>query len=383
MAVRLNTTGQAVSWQDYNGDLDGLASLSVSLTFTPTATTDARLFGKWNFFAFGHCFSTYLSNTDEIVFIVAGTGGYRARVTTSSPITVNEPNRIVVRWTAAGVMAIAVNGVDCPLATFGGFNDVVTGLNTTVSTLLKIGHQDIASGDISAVGSYAELAVWNVDIGAPAALAVTDTVAPESPVTYTSGLFFYVPMCRNGVGFPFPDPYFKNLINNVDAGTYTLDEFPTGTAEHPFVVYPDPSAYDAGFCDVAHVVEVEPEIAQSFGPLVWVEWGGSDDAIRVWAPVDLPDPSTYYHGYKTPWLLSAGKVVRALSDEQGEYQGQTFDVTVNDTSRDLRTLLGTSDDRRHLLNTRGVMRMISQDDWRAKLVPRTVAIGKLRNYRLH
>lgn len=129
--------------------------------------------------------------------------------------------------------------------------------------------------------------------------------------------------------------------------------------------------------------EVEPEIGQSFGPLVWVEWEGSDDTIRVWAPVDLPDPSTYYHGYKAPKLLGAGRVVRALSDEQGEYQGQTFEITINDTNRDIRTLLGVSDNRRHLLNTRLVMRMISQADWRARRVPRTVAIGKLRNYRLH
>lgn len=135
--------------------------------------------------------------------------------------------------------------------------------------------------------------------------------------------------------------------------------------------------------------EIEPEIGQSFGPLVWVEWEGTDGTTRVWAPVDLPDPTTYYKGYKSPRLLSAGRVVRALSDEQGEYQGQTFDVTVNDSpmngsgGRDLRTLLGTSDSRRHLLNSRVVVRMISQEDWRARRVPRTVAIGQVRNYRNH
>lgn len=143
-----------------------------------------------------------------------------------------------------------------------------------------------------------------------------------------------------------------------------------GYRSHPAFWQPDTS-------------EVAPEIAQSFGPLVWVEWEGSDDTIRVWAPVDLPDPSTYYHGYKAPKLLSAGRVVRALSDEQGEYQGQTFEVTVSDVDGDLRTLLGLTDGRRHLLNTRMVMRMISQDDWRARRVPRTVAIGQVRNYRLH
>lgn len=129
--------------------------------------------------------------------------------------------------------------------------------------------------------------------------------------------------------------------------------------------------------------EVTVEPGQSFGPLVWDEWEGSDGTVRVWAPVDLPDPAGYYHGYKSPKLLIAGRVVRALSDEQGEYQGQTFESTVKDIDRDLRTLLGRTDERRHFLNTRIVRRMISQDDWRLKLVPRTVAIGMVRNYRLH
>lgn len=129
--------------------------------------------------------------------------------------------------------------------------------------------------------------------------------------------------------------------------------------------------------------EVEPEVGQSFGPLVWDEWEATDGTTRVWAPVDLPDPASYYFGYKPPKLLRAGKVVRALSDEQGEYQGQTFESTVIDIDRDLRTLLGQTDDRRHFLNTRIVRRMISEDDWRLKKIPRTVAIGLVRNYRLH
>lgn len=129
--------------------------------------------------------------------------------------------------------------------------------------------------------------------------------------------------------------------------------------------------------------EIEPEVGESFGPLVWDEWEGTDGTTRVWAPVDLPDPASYYFGYKPPKLLRAGTVVRALSDEQGEYQGQTFESTVIDVDRDLRGLLGQSDERRHFLNTRVVRRMISYADWRLKKIPRTVAIGLVRNYRLH
>lgn len=197
-----------------------------------------------------------------------------------------------------------------------------------------------------------------------------------------------------------PVGYFAGDYLHVEVG-YVLYVAPAdnscytafGTKNASGTILPDYVAGDAAYGPGTNLLgaswvdvtanEVAPEIAQSFGPLVWVEWEGSDDTIRVWAPVDLPDPSTYYHGYKAPKLLSAGRVVRALSDEQGEYQGQTFEITVQDTDRDLRTLLGLSDGRRHLLNTRMVMRMISQADWRARRVPRTVAIGQVRNYRLH
>lgn len=130
--------------------------------------------------------------------------------------------------------------------------------------------------------------------------------------------------------------------------------------------------------------EMEPVITpgESFGPLVWAEFAGPDDATHVWAPVDLPDPSTYYHGFKSAKILGFGPVARALSDENGDYESQRFEVTLSDIDRTIRTWLGT-DATRLLVNKLLVLRMISDTGRRALERPRTVAIGLVRTYRLH
>ncbi len=385
MSVNINNVTDLIAWPAYTTPLDGATALTVHVDmFTKASLNDGAMLSTWlNGFTFGQQFVTGTTAGDELVIAVFGTGGYRARMTTNSPLVINSRINACFRWTAAGdFMAITVNGVDCPLAVYAGMNSSVTALNSVVSVGLHLGALNL--GGDAFLAAYQELALWDVNIGDAEALAITDAVAPEAPPTYPTNLFFYVPACTCSAGNPFNDPYLKNVIDDVQAHPIVLDD-PPAVVTHQYVVYPEGSPYASDFCVVVdpNPVEVEPETGDSFGPLVWVEWGGSDDVIRVWAPVDLPDPDTYYHGYKAPLLLLAGRVVRALSDEQGEYQGQVFDATIDDTGRDIRTLLGASDNTRHLLNTRGVMRMISQADWRLKLTPRTVAIGLVRNYRLH
>lgn len=125
--------------------------------------------------------------------------------------------------------------------------------------------------------------------------------------------------------------------------------------------------------------EMEPELGQSFGPILWAEYATPpSDAIRVMAGVDLADPSTYYGGYKEPRLIAPGTVARALSDEQGQYQGARFTVSLDDTDRVFRDLL---DRYGTLANRRLVIRMISDEDRRALKKPRTVAVGIVRDYR--
>jgi len=123
------------------------------------------------------------------------------------------------------------------------------------------------------------------------------------------------------------------------------------------------------------------EPGQSFGPLVWAEVVGADNVIRAYAPVTLVDPAAYYSGYKVARLLGMGRIARALSDEQGQYESQRFSTTLDDVDRTWRDWLGDAATRL-ILNDRVVVRMISEPAWRLKLRPRTVAIGLVRDYRL-
>lgn len=123
-------------------------------------------------------------------------------------------------------------------------------------------------------------------------------------------------------------------------------------------------------------------VGDSFGPLLWAEIEQPDGSTTVHAPVDLPDPPTYYHGYKGPSLLGAGRVRRALSDEQGQYESQRFTLSLDDTARTWRALLGTPSSARLLLNKRVVVRMVSDPGRRTLQRPRTVALGLIRSYEL-
>lgn len=120
----------------------------------------------------------------------------------------------------------------------------------------------------------------------------------------------------------------------------------------------------------------------SEAPVLWAELEQPDDTLVLVAPVGLPDGATYYHGWKAAALLAAGRIRRALSDDEGQYEVQRFDVTLSDVSRTWRTWLGQPSTDAVVLNHRVVVRLAS-DAWRrAELRPRTVAIGLIRGYRL-
>lgn len=117
-------------------------------------------------------------------------------------------------------------------------------------------------------------------------------------------------------------------------------------------------------------------------PLVWSEFAvvvGAFDETYRWAKVDLADPSTYYGGFKEARILSVGAIRRALSDRRGNYEAASWGITVSDTDRLLRGILAGADSR-YLLNKYAILRMISDADRRLLRVPRTVAIGLLRDY---
>jgi len=128
--------------------------------------------------------------------------------------------------------------------------------------------------------------------------------------------------------------------------------------------------------------EYAPTPGESTAPVLWAEVAEPTGDVYAASGLDVADPGSYYHGYKAPTLLGAGRMRRALSDDEGQYEAQRFTVTVDDTARRWRTYLGARDVTRLLLNRRVVCRMISDDGRRALQRPRTVAIGLVRGYRL-
>ncbi len=373
MAVSISAS-QKVSFSDSNMDSFGVTSFAVAITLTTTGTltNDRRIAGQWGNGSNEQSWVVYVVDTDEIGFFIRGMNinQFDGVKTTDTPLAINTTHRIVCTFTAPNTFAIMVNGVSRTITALSGGSQPITEVQPLVSIGVFVGREDDEAID-GEPGDYSELALWALSSPLPSWVSA-GYATQMSPLFWPHGLVFYAPL------------WSIDHLLDIKGGSPGANTSAT-TAIHPAMFYTAGPFAMFGLAAVGGVTEeeVEPEIGESFGPLVWVEWGGSDDVIRVWAPVDLPDPETYYHGYKAPLLLVAGRVVRALSDEQGEYQGQVFDVTVDDTARDLRTLLGASDNTRHLLNTRGVMRMISQADWRLKLTPRTVAIGQVRNYRLH
>lgn len=100
---------------------------------------------------------------------------------------------------------------------------------------------------------------------------------------------------------------------------------------------------------------------------------------NTWAKVALPDPSTYYGGYKDPRLLTVGQIKRALSDRLGQFENASFEFTISDHDRLMRgKLAGLT--AKWIMNQVVIARMIDDDSRRALLIPRTVAIGKIRDY---
>lgn len=97
----------------------------------------------------------------------------------------------------------------------------------------------------------------------------------------------------------------------------------------------------------------------------------------TWAMVALPDPESYYYGYKEARVLEWGEINRSLSDDRGNYEGADFSFLVSDTDRLVRNLLAGNASRYGMVNRNLTVRMISDAGRRALLIPRTIARGLL------
>jgi hypothetical protein len=97
--------------------------------------------------------------------------------------------------------------------------------------------------------------------------------------------------------------------------------------------------------------------------------------LAPWSDRPLPDPSTYHRGWKEPRVLQWGRIRRALSGFNGEYETSDLTITLTDTDYLLRIL----DDEDDLVNGQIVVRMITDEGRRALQVPRVVYRGLVRD----
>jgi hypothetical protein len=127
--------------------------------------------------------------------------------------------------------------------------------------------------------------------------------------------------------------------------------------------------------------EFLPVFLGTFGPLCWIEFDDPNGNTYVFAPTQLNDPITYYHGPKWGTILSFDRVTRALSsDDDGSIEGQRWGATFSDTTRYWRGVLGRPDITRLILNRKVRLRMISNEGRVNLETPRTVALGLLTTY---
>ena len=77
----------------------------------------------------------------------------------------------------------------------------------------------------------------------------------------------------------------------------------------------------------------EPEIV--FDPdeapigLTWIEFIDSDGALHVWSNLALPDPATYFGGFKEHRVIEFGVIRRGLSNIDGQYEGIVWGWTLS------------------------------------------------------
>jgi hypothetical protein len=133
---------------------------------------------------------------------------------------------------------------------------------------------------------------------------------------------------------------------------------------------------------VLEVFGPAPEIRFTRDPaigLTWVEFTDAAGTTHVWSDVALPDPISYYFGFKDNRVTRWGTVRRSLSDDAGQYVGSELAWTVSDADRAVRALLADPATRA-FANRPCVVRMIPDPGRRALERPRDVYFGVVRDY---
>ena len=109
-------------------------------------------------------------------------------------------------------------------------------------------------------------------------------------------------------------------------------------------------------------------------PLCWLEYTDRVGDRHVFAEVDLNDRLWYYGGYKAPWVVDFRAITRGISDPTGQLEHLSFGARLSDTTWFFRGQLADPA-RRYVANRPLVERMIADEDRRAELTPRIIAVG--------
>ena len=133
--------------------------------------------------------------------------------------------------------------------------------------------------------------------------------------------------------------------------------------------------YDEKLCEVA-VTRADLDVVLLGDP----DEGEPEQLVSstTYSSVDLPDPSSYYLGFKDGRVLSFGTATRTLSDLTGQWSANDISVTLADTDRSVRQVLTMA---KGLRETPVVIRMISDADRRAQATPTVVFRGALRGWK--
>ncbi len=205
---------------------------------------------------------------------------------------------------------------------------------------------------ISGTASTIIFTVNNVDVA-----TVTDTHVFDAPLSWDT-------LALSG-GFTYGSPQTDVLLMDdveVDASNAAVD-WRAGSAITLDLLYT---------CIGAPPPPVVLHNADLTIGLTWIILTTRTGLQYVWSDRALPDPSTYYLGWKEPRVLAWGKISRALSNVlTGQYENAVFTVDLDDTDRLLRGL----DDDRDLIGASVLVHMISDVGRRARLVARTVFRG--------
>ena len=142
---------------------------------------------------------------------------------------------------------------------------------------------------------------------------------------------------------------FRNIATNVTEEIFTLSAIQLYSSDYYEVLHHQLRAVDLGFYGMFGqntnlVIEsgiddgppIEPEEPEAvFDPneapigLTWIEFTDHDGHRHVWSSIALPDPVSYFGGFKEHRVIEFGVIRRGLSNIDGQYEGIVWGWTLS------------------------------------------------------